>query len=78
MITLICRRMPFSYYIVGAVIQIILVVGVRFTYRFYTQIIVKKSDVPEVPAKNIMIIGAGAAGMTIVRELQHSDKTNDV
>jgi len=78
LITLICRRMPFSYYIVGAVIQIILVVGVRFTYRFYTQMIVKKSDIPETPAKNVMIIGAGAAGMTIVRELQHSDKINDV
>ncbi len=77
LITLICRRMPFSYYIVGGVIQLILVVGIRFSYRFYTQVIVQKvPDTEGSPAKKVMIIGAGAAGRTVVRELQHSEKTN--
>lgn len=76
-ITVICHRMPFSYYIVGGVIQLILVVGIRFSYRFYTQVIVRKTLTQEEnPAKRVMIIGAGAAGRTIVRELQQSDKTN--
>lgn len=76
-ITLICGRMPFSYYIVGAVLQLILVVGIRFTYRFYTQVLVRKDTArKENPAKKVMIIGAGAAGRTVVRELQQSDKTN--
>ncbi|MCD8003001.1 MAG: polysaccharide biosynthesis protein [Clostridia bacterium] len=77
MITLICGRMPFSYYIVGGVVQLILVVGIRFSYRFYTQVIVRKAPAREEnPAKRVMIIGAGAAGRTVVRELQQSDKTN--
>jgi len=78
-ITLACRRMPFSYYIVGAVIQLILVVGIRFSYRFYTQVIVRKDNtVKDNSAQRVMIIGAGAAGRTVVRELQQSDKTSMV
>ena len=42
-ITLVCHRMPFSYYIVGGVVQLILVVGMRFSYRFYTQVVVAKA-----------------------------------
>lgn len=70
-------RMPFSYYIVGMVMQLLLVVGIRFSYRFYTQVMVKKTPESEVsPAKNVMIIGVGAAGRTVARELQQSDKIN--
>ncbi|MCD7766063.1 MAG: polysaccharide biosynthesis protein, partial [Lachnospiraceae bacterium] len=77
LITVFCCRMPFSYYIVGAVMQLLLVVGIRFSYRFYTQIIVRRASVEEQPpAKNVMIIGAGAAGRTVIRELQQSEKTN--
>ncbi len=78
-ITVCCRRMPFSYYIVGAVMQLILVVGMRFSYRFYTQVIVKMApEAADSPAKRVMIIGAGAAGRIVVRELQQSDKTNTI
>ncbi|MCD7833103.1 MAG: polysaccharide biosynthesis protein [Lachnospiraceae bacterium] len=77
LITVLIRRMPFSYYIVGAVLQMILVAGMRFSYRFYTQVLVKKdTHTEQSPAKKVMIIGAGAAGRTVVRELQQSDKTN--
>ncbi|MCD7833859.1 MAG: polysaccharide biosynthesis protein [Lachnospiraceae bacterium] len=77
LITVLLRRMPFSYYIVGAGLQMILVVGIRFSYRFYTQVLAKKDHHAEQsPAKKVMIIGAGAAGRTVVRELQQSDKTN--
>ncbi|MCD8371578.1 MAG: polysaccharide biosynthesis protein, partial [Clostridiales bacterium] len=76
-ITLIFRRMPFSYYVVGTVMQLIFVVGIRFSYRFYTQVMGRKATAGEqAPSKNVMIIGAGAAGRTVVRELQHSDKIN--
>ncbi|MCC8150083.1 MAG: polysaccharide biosynthesis protein [Lachnospiraceae bacterium] len=78
-ITLICRRMPFSYYIIGAVVQLILVVGIRFSYRFYTQILVRKDGTGNGnPAKKVMIIGGGAAGRSVVRELQQSDKMNTI
>ncbi len=79
LITLLLRRMPLSYYIVGAILQFILVVGIRFSYRFYTQVIAGKgSSAEQNPAKKVMIIGAGAAGRTVVRELQQSDKTNRI
>ncbi len=77
LITLICCKMPFSYHITGGVIQLILVVGIRFSYRFYTQVFIRKTpDAEKNPPKKVMIIGGGAAGRTIVRELQQSDKTN--
>lgn len=76
-ITLVCGSMPFSYHIVGAVMQYILVVGIRFSYRFYRQVIVGKENTAEkAPAQKVMIIGAGAAGRTVVRELQQSRKIN--
>ncbi|MCD7868704.1 MAG: polysaccharide biosynthesis protein [Clostridiales bacterium] len=78
-ITLICGRMPYSYYIVGSVMQLILVVGIRFTYRFYTQMSVRREGVDrEKSLQHVMIIGAGAAGRTVVRELQQSEKTNKI
>ena len=33
-ITLVMQRMPISYYLVGAILQFILIVGIRFAYRF--------------------------------------------
>ncbi len=76
-ITLLCGRMPFSYYIVGGVVQFIVVVGIRFSYRFYTQVISKRTLTEEnVPSKKVMIIGGGAAGRMVVRELQQSENAN--
>ncbi len=71
------RHMPSSYYAIGAVVQLILVVGIRLSYRFYTQILLGRNlAADDKPTKKAMIIGAGAAGNVIVRELQQSDKTN--
>ena len=33
-ITLVMHRMPISYYLVGAILQFFLIVGIRFAYRF--------------------------------------------
>lgn len=35
-ITMLCKRMPASYYIVGAVMQFCLITGIRFGYRYIT------------------------------------------
>lgn len=65
------QRMPVSYYVFGAVFQICLVTGVRFGYRYIslqrTRIRKSKSA-----AHNVMIIGAGAAGQMILKELTSS------
>lgn len=74
-ITIFFQRMPISYYIFGAMMQFLLVTAVRFAYRY---IILERNR----RAKNInaahhaMIIGAGAAGRMILRELKNSDKTD--
>ena len=75
-ITVLQCRMPFSYYLVGAATQTILLVGIRFSYRVYLTysrhrlLPGGKND----SAKRVMIIGAGAAGQALMRELSGSDK----
>ena len=71
-ITVFVHRMPFSYYIFGAVAQFCLVTAVRFAFRYITlERAKRKKNVSAV--HNAMIIGAGAAGQIILKELKVSD-----
>lgn len=72
-ITLLVHRMPVSYYVFGAVLQICLVTGVRFGYR-YINMIRTRREKNRNSRHNVMVIGAGAAGQMILRELNSSDK----
>ena len=77
-ITLIFRRMTIVYYVFGAVIQMILLVAVRFSYRFY--LLEKKRmsiDRSDDPRKNVMLIGAGSAGNNILKDIVNSKELND-
>ena len=73
-ITVLFRRMPISYYVMGAAIQFALVLFVRFAYRF---VLLERSKVKRKSnhsvQKRVMLIGAGAAGQMILRDL-HSTK----
>ena len=69
------KRMPISYYVIGAGIQFALILGVRFSYRF----ILLMSSRPgagesgrRVP--RIMIIGAGQAGQLILRDIKQAQE----
>ncbi len=76
-ITLLFCRMPMAYYITGMFVQLILVVSVRFSYRFYLEILKRKNmNETEIPHERVMIIGAGSAGQMIIRELQISHNIN--
>lgn len=70
-ITFFVDRMPISYYIIGAVTQFVLVTGVRFSYRYVT-LIRNRRERSLKPHHNVMVIGAGAAGQVILRELKNS------
>lgn len=70
-ITLFFQRMPISYYLVGAVMQFCLITLVRFSYR-YVKLMRNNRDNSAKAQKNAMIIGAGHAGVIIIRELQNS------
>ena len=70
-------RMPISYYIIGTFLQFVLVTIVRFSYRFILLLRSSRdrnTSSPNVP--KIMLIGAGAAGQTILRDVQNSSDIN--
>ena len=74
-ITLVFRRMPISYYVIGAVLQFILILGIRFSYRFILLITSgDKQNKAASPEKRVMLIGAGAAGQMILRDVQRATK----
>ena len=77
-ITLFLQRMPVSYYIVGTGIQFFLVLAVRFAYRFVLLERNKNSLLQQkVPYHRVMLIGAGAAGQMILRDLHSASEVND-
>ena len=68
-ITLLFTRMPVSYYFFGTAIQFLLLIGVRFSYRF---VLLERSKAHvqwDGNAKRVMIIGAGNAGQMLLRDI---------
>ena len=64
--------MPRSFYVFGLLIAFTLHIGMRFSYRMLRYVrdrIQKQSDYKVNSAENVMVIGAGAAGSVIIREL---------
>ena len=77
MITLLFRRMPVSYYIIGMAIQGMLVLFIRFSYRFVILERGKRASVHQgTTASRVMLIGAGAAGRLILRDMQSAKEIN--
>lgn len=77
LITVIYRRMPLSYYLVGAGVQFVLLVGIRFSFRFI-QIMKRRSELTEETGnKRIMLIGAGNAAQTILKEMSRAEELSD-
>lgn len=70
-------RMPISYYIIGFILQFILVAGVRFIYRLSNLVRTSLSKINERDAKRVMLIGAGAAGQMILRDLMSSAESEE-
>lgn len=75
-ITAFVCRMPASYLVIGAMVQFILTVGVRFSYRFILlQRKGKRKEQGHTPYHNAMIIGAGSAGRILVRDILSSKES---
>ena len=75
-ITVLFRRMPISYYCIGAMLQFVLMAGIRFSYRFVI-LLRSRSGADELERNNVMIIGAGNAGQEIIRDIRRSSEIND-
>ena len=77
LITVFVKRMPASYYLLGAVFQGVLLISARFINRFriYVRALIKKN---KLPGKRIMLIGAGDAGQSVLRDIRTRNDGNQV
>ena len=75
-ITLLVYRMPISYYAMGIVLQTILVVGIRFAYRFILLLRGVRGKKGQ-SVHRVMLIGAGEAGQLILHDLMKSKDSQD-
>ena len=71
------KRMPITYYAFGIMTQFFLIAGIRFSYRFV--LLEKNRFFKDTSDKigRVMLIGAGAAGQMILRDISTSNETND-
>lgn len=76
-ITILFKRMPMTYYILGAVLQFIFIAGSRFAYRFLRLEKQKYYKTPKGELKKVMIIGAGKAGQSLLRDVRRTEGYND-
>lgn len=77
-ITLLFRRMPISYYAIGIIVQLALVLCIRYAYRFtiyeYNRQIRKMQ---RTTASRVMLVGAGSAGQMILRDIHTAREVNE-
>ena len=71
-ISLIFTRMPLSYHVFGTAFQMMLLIGVRFSYRFVLMERAKVKKHADGSVKRVMLIGAGNAGQMILHDIQTS------
>ena len=71
--TVVFQRMPISYYVMGGILQYILITGIRFSYRIFRMLKIRTTAASvSREIKNTMIIGAGEAGRAIISEFNKS------
>ena len=74
-ITLFFGRMPVSYYLFGIMLQFVFTVAVRFSYRFILLERNRNKQMEEDAVfHRVMLIGAGAAGQIIIRDLNRASE----
>ena len=70
-------HMPVSYYLMGFVLSFCMTTGIRFSYRLLRFYLSRQSMGHNTEGQDrVMVIGAGAAGQAIIKELINSTKTN--
>lgn len=76
LITVLLYRMPISYYLIGAGLQFIFLLGIRFSFRFI-QLMKNRHEPPEAGAKRVMLIGAGNAAQSLIRDMNRAREVQD-
>ena len=67
-------HLPKSYYIMGFLLNFCMTTGIRFSFRILRYISLSVNHRDKKLADRIMVIGAGAAGQMMIKELHSSDK----
>lgn len=67
-------RMPISYFMMGAMIQFLLITGIRFSYRF---ILLLRLSRGKEAASKIALVGAGAAGREILADIRRTQSIKE-
>lgn len=76
-ITLIFNRMPITYYFFGALIQFIMVLLVRFSYRFILLERSRRAVARSKKSSRVMLVGAGAAGRMVLHDMNMATDGKD-
>ena len=69
--------MPLSYYFMGYLLSFCFTVGIRFSYRLLRSWVNRGKEMEhmkEGKEERVMIVGAGAAGQVLIKELHNSPK----
>jgi len=69
--SLVMDRFPLSTYVGGAFFQAVLIIGIRFSYRFLLYIRSTTQD-KDGDYEHVMLIGAGDAGQMILRDIRNT------
>jgi len=67
-------HMPRSYYIMGMILNFCLTAGIRFSYRFARMLLHELQSRDSRKMERVMIVGGGAAGQMIIRELRSTNR----
>lgn len=69
-------RMPLFYYAFGVILQTVLLLAVRFSYRFILLMWgLRKKENDQTNTRRVMLVGAGAAGQIILRDLHEAKES---
>ncbi len=72
-IMVLIHRMPATYYFAGSVLQLLLLAGVRFSYRLLRFEFRQRTRQSETLGR-VMLIGAGDAGQMILRDMRLTER----
>jgi FlaA1/EpsC-like NDP-sugar epimerase len=68
------NSLPRSVYIMGCLINFCMTTGLRFSFRILNYVSVGVLRRQKKPVDGVMVIGAGAAGQMLIKEMQASGK----
>ena len=75
-ITNVYQRMPLTYYILGWMLQLILITMLRFSYRLF--VLISRGYSKKDSQNRVMVIGGGSAGRMLIRDMKVAKEFNDL